>query len=241
MNIREEDTIAEIVKSDYRTAKVFKSHGLDFCCGGKKPLNEACEENSLEVNSIIDELMESMAKPEQVVNFDSWTNTQLIKHIVEIHHSYIEDNVPYLSQLLNKIANVHGERHPELIQIRDIYDEATDALYDHMKKEEIILFPAIEAMEQAESDGRPLPPFGFGQINNPIQAMEHEHDFEGDAFKKIAALSNNFTPPADACSTYTVAFAKLKEFVDDLHRHIHLENNVLFENAKKLEAELTES
>ncbi|MEO9803969.1 MAG: iron-sulfur cluster repair di-iron protein [Reichenbachiella sp.] len=237
MKINEKDTIADIVKEDYRAAEVFSAHGLDFCCGGKTPLDQACEKQGLDVNLLKDQLNSKLEKDPTVISYASWTNSQLIKHIVEVHHRYIEDSVPYLSQLLRKIADVHGERHPELIEVRDIFDEATDALYDHMKKEEMILFPAIESIEYAKVNQKPLPPMGFGSITNPITAMEGEHDFEGNAFKRIAELTNNFTPPEDGCNTYLVAFAKLKEFVDDLHRHIHLENNILFENAKGLELE----
>ncbi|MDW3209810.1 MAG: iron-sulfur cluster repair di-iron protein [Reichenbachiella sp.] len=238
MQINKQETIANIVKQDFRAAQIFSANGLDFCCGGKVPLSEACEKSGLNVENVLEELDALKKQGDHSISYEGWTNAQLIKHIVEVHHAYIEDTVPYLFQLLDKIANVHGERHPELIQIRDIYEEATDALYDHMKKEEMILFPAIESIEQAKLNGKPMPPFPFGSISNPIQGMEGEHDFEGDAFKQIAALSSNFTPPEDACNTYQVAFAKLEEFVNDLHRHIHLENNILFENARLLEQSL---
>lgn len=238
MKINEKATIANIVREDYRAAEIFSAHGLDFCCGGKTPLGKACEEKAIDVNALVEKLNSIPEAEQAIVSYESWTNSQLIKHIVEVHHQYIEDNVPYISQLLRKIADVHGERHAELIEVRDVFDDATDALYDHMKKEEMILFPAIESIESAKANQKPLPPMGFGSITNPIAAMEGEHDFEGNAFKRIAELTNNFTPPLDACNTYMVAFAKLKEFVDDLHRHIHLENNILFENAKKLELEL---
>ena len=238
MEINKQETIAEIVKKDYRTAQIFSSYGLDFCCGGKTPLVEACQENGVDIDQLLTELNQLDKVGSETTNVSDWTNTQLISHIVDSHHSYVENAVPYLSQLLNKIADVHGERHPELVQIREMFDEATDALYDHMKKEELILFPAIESIEKARLDNKPLPPFPFGSISNPIQGMEGEHDFEGEAFRQIATLSHNFTPPEDACNTYRVAFAKLEEFVKDLHRHIHLENNVLFENAKRLEMEL---
>ncbi|MEP2024489.1 MAG: iron-sulfur cluster repair di-iron protein [Reichenbachiella sp.] len=238
MQINKKETIAKIVRQDYRAAQVFSANGLDFCCGGKVPLEEACEKHDLDLDVLLNELNAVINKDQVDESYESWTSTKLINHIVDVHHRYIEDTVPYLSRLLNKIAIVHGEGHPELEQIRDIFDEATDALYDHMKKEELILFPAIESIEHAKANNKQLPPFPFGSISNPIMAMEGEHDFEGDAFKQIAALSQNFTPPEDACNTYHVAFSKLQEFVSDLHRHIHLENNILFENAKRLELEL---
>lgn len=238
MQINKQETIGNIVKKDFRAAQIFSAHGLDFCCGGKTSLTDACEKSGLNVVKILRDLEALNEQNSDSISYDGWTNAQLIKHIVDIHHRYIEDTVPYLFQLLSKIANVHGERHPELVEIKEIFEEATDALYDHMKKEEMILFPAIESIEQAKINNKPLPPFPFGSISNPIQGMEGEHDFEGDAFKQIAVLSSNFTPPEDACSTYQVAFAKLEEFVNDLHRHIHLENNILFENAKLLERSL---
>ncbi|MGL1886469.1 MAG: iron-sulfur cluster repair di-iron protein [Reichenbachiella sp.] len=238
MQIDKNQTIAQIVRANYQSAEVFSNNNIDFCCGGKISLEEACQNAEVSLENIQTELDQLNLTNDKNIDFSSWENAKLIEHIVSNHHSYVEKTVPYLSQLVDKIAHVHGERHPELIEVKNIFDDATEALYDHMKKEELILFPAIESLEQATNNNKPLPPLAFGTINNPIDAMEHDHDFEGDSFKKIAALTNNFTPPADGCNTYQVAFLKLEEFVNDLHQHIHLENNILFENAKNMESNL---
>jgi regulator of cell morphogenesis and NO signaling len=236
MQIEEKQTIASIVRENYKTAEIFSKHKIDFCCGGKKSVGEACANSSVDFAQISKELDEICVEMSSENEYSNWESSKLIDYILENHHVYVKESVPYLSQLLSKIADVHGENHPELLEVRDIYEEATGALWEHMENEELVVFPAIKVMEEANKKGEEIPPMGFGNVNNSIAIMEEEHDFEGVSFKKIAALTHDFTPPEDACNTYTVAFAKLKEFVADLHQHIHLENNVLFENAKTLEA-----
>ena len=164
--------------------------------------------------------------------------TDLVDHIVGVHHKYVETTIPALKFYLDKIAKVHGNNHPELLEIRDEFFKTADALTSHMKKEEFILFPYIKAMESARKNHFPLSPAHFGGIENPIAMMEEEHDTEGERFRKISALSNNYTPPSDACQTYKVAFAMLQEFENDLHTHIHLENNILFPESKEVFANL---
>ncbi|MEB2775368.1 iron-sulfur cluster repair di-iron protein [Algoriphagus sp. D3-2-R+10] len=233
MNEIAEKKVGNIVASNFRTAKIFTDYGIDFCCKGGIKLSEACEKKGVDLNKISAELVQS-GKQQDEKNYQNFSMTDLVDHIVNVHHKYVETTIPSLKFYVEKIAKVHGDNHPELLEIRDEFFNTADALTSHMKKEEFVLFPYIKAMESAVKNHFPLSPAHFGSIENPISMMEEEHETEGDRFRKIAALSNNYTPPSDACQTYKVAFAMLQEFESDLHTHIHLENNILFPEAKEV-------
>jgi regulator of cell morphogenesis and NO signaling len=158
----------------------------------------------------------------------------LADYIEKKHHRYVEHKIPELKSYLSKVAKVHGERHPELLEIEALFTAAAHELLSHMRKEELILFPFVRNMT-SNSDFQQPP---FGTVVNPIEMMKQEHDTEGERFRKISALSNQYTPPLDACTTYKVAFALLKEFEEDLHFHIHLENNILFPKAIETEKKM---
>jgi regulator of cell morphogenesis and NO signaling len=146
------------------------------------------------------------------------------------------ENIPLIIQYSDKVARVHGENHPETVEINKLFHEVAIELSAHMQKEEMILFPFIKTMSKAKKEGTPMPAPPFGTVNNPIRMMEAEHENAGDIFKQIDKLSNNYTPPLAACNTYRVLYAKLQEFENDLHKHIHLENNILFPKAIQLES-----
>lgn len=228
-----EKKVGSIVAGNFRTAKVFTHYGIDFCCKGGIKLSDACEKHGVDLDQISAEL-EEVVQQQDETHYQDYGMTELVDRIVGVHHKYVETTIPALKYYLEKIANVHGDRHPELIEIRDEFFNTADALTSHMKKEEFILFPYIKAMESAQKNNFQLSPAHFGAIENPIAMMEEEHDTEGERFRKIAALSNAYTPPTDACQTYKVAFALLQEFENDLHTHIHLENNILFPQAKEV-------
>jgi regulator of cell morphogenesis and NO signaling len=225
--------VGGIVASNFKTAKVFTSYGIDFCCKGGISLEEACANKGVDMDQVLKELAKASKIPEEVV-YASLSPSELITHIINNHHQYVENTLPILTSYLQKLATVHGERHPEILEIRDEFQAAAEALSQHMRKEELILFPYIKAMEEARNNNFPLSVPHFGHINNPIQMMEEEHDTEGERFRTISKLSSNYNPPADGCQTYKVAFAMLKEFEEDLHTHIHLENNILFPAAISL-------
>lgn len=225
--------VGAIVAENFKTAKVFTQYGIDFCCKGGISLKEACSKNGADLQVVTEELQKATLLPEEV-HYTDFGLSQLIDHIVNTHHQYVEDTIPALKAYLQKLATVHGERHPELFQIKDEFMAASDALTTHMKKEELILFPYVKAMEEAEKSGFPLSKPHFGHIDNPISMMEHEHDTEGERFRTISRLSDGYTTPSDGCQTYRVAFAMLREFESDLHTHIHLENNILFPKASAL-------
>lgn len=229
-------TIGEIVAKDFKTAAVFAKYGIDFCCKGNRTLEEASERKGvdsqtilLEINTILD------SKSDNSLDFKSWPLDLLVDYIEKIHHRYVVDKTQLLLSFLTKICNVHGSKHPELFEINELFIGCSGELAQHMKKEELILFPFIKKIAAATLNHELLTQPHFVTVENPIAMMKHEHDNEGERFRKIADLTSNYTPPADACNTYKVTFAMLQEFEQDLHKHIHLENNILFPAAITLE------
>ncbi|QCR24986.1 iron-sulfur cluster repair di-iron protein [Pontibacter sp. SGAir0037] len=233
------ETVGELVAKDFRKAQVFKKFGIDFCCGGKKSVAQVCEEKGINQTALEQELKslpETTAGRDE--NFDSWELGFLADYIVNVHHKYVREALPALYEYTTKIARVHGNRHPELLEIAKHFVNVANELEAHMPKEERVLFPYIKQLDEAKKNGQSIDRPAFGSIQNPINMMEMEHEAAGDELEAIRELSQNFTLPADACATYQVAFAKLQEFESDLHRHIHLENNILFPKALELEKEV---
>lgn len=231
--------IGEIVADDYRTAQVFKNHKIDFCCKGNRSIIEVAEKDQLDANLLLKEIETVLQQTSSDnIDFKTWPLDLLADYIEKKHHRYVEAQTPILKQYLTKLCRVHGERHPELFEITEHFNKCAGELAMHMKKEELILFPAVRKMIKAKQTGTPWEKPHFGTIQNPIQMMMREHEDEGDRFRLIDDLSNNYTPPADACNTYRVTFSLLQEFEEDLHRHIHLENNILFPESAALEMEL---
>lgn len=235
-----EPTIGELVKNDFRKAEVFKKYGLDFCCGGKKSLTKACNEKGLDVVQIEKELKEidnaSSTIPSQ--DYNSWELDFLADYIINTHHKYVTQANTVIFEYTQKVSKVHGDRHPEVIEIADIFMEIMNELNCHMMKEENMLFPYIKNLAISKRQKMEVHSPGFGSVQNPINMMEHEHEQVGKQLERIKELSNNFTPPSNACTTYRLSYAKLKEYQDDLFQHIHLENNILFPRAIELEKEL---
>ena len=236
MNIQEDQIIGELVADDYRTASVFKKYGIDFCCQGNRTITDACETKKIDGTAVVRDLNALIgSKSDGGIDYQSWPLDLLADYIEKKHHRYVEEKTLEIKPYLDKIARVHGERHPELHEIREHFYATAGELAMHMKKEELILFPYIKKMVKAQQEDTKLDQPNFGTVQNPIQMMMDEHTTEGDRFRKIETLSNNYTPPEDACNTYRVTFALLNEFEQDLHLHIHLENNILFPGAIELE------
>lgn len=231
-------TIGEIVAEDFRTAAVFSKYGIDFCCKGHRTIEEVCEKKNIPPDQLLNILNEAMAGTNgQNIDYASWPSDLLIDYIEKKHHRYVEEKTPVLRQFLDKLCKVHGERHPELFKVNELFMLSAGDLASHMKKEELILFPFVRQMVHAKEDGRPIHAPHFSTVENPIAMMKHEHEAEGERFEQIAEITNQYTPPADACNTYRVTYAMLKEFEQDLHTHIHLENNILFPRAIAMENE----
>ncbi|MBL7965153.1 MAG: iron-sulfur cluster repair di-iron protein [Flavobacteriales bacterium] len=229
-------TIGSIVAEDFRNAAVFNTHQIDFCCKGGRTLEEVCRSKGLDQATIEKELKEATDRTSDAQeDVRSWTLSRLIEHIERVHHRYVEARTPTLLQFLDKLCKVHGERHPELYAIQREFQEGAGAMAAHMQKEELVLFPFIQQLEKARIHGTTAPLPNFGTVNNPIAVMEHEHEAEGERFRRIADLSQGYCSPADGCTTYATAMAMLKEFEEDLHRHVHLENNILFPRAAEME------
>lgn len=239
MNITPERTIGSIVADDYRTAAVFNAHGIDFCCKGGRTIAEVCRTKGIDPATLEAEVRQAIDR-NSGTNDDVkyWPLGRLIEHIERVHHRYVDARSITLMQFLDKLCTVHGDRHPELFEIRKEFHACASAMATHMKKEELVLFPFIDQLEKARQHGTPPPQPHFGTVENPITMMEHEHETEGERFRRIAALSDGYANPPDGCTTYATAYAMLREFEEDLHRHIHLENNILFPRAKAMEREL---
>ncbi|MCH7872529.1 MAG: iron-sulfur cluster repair di-iron protein [Planctomycetes bacterium] len=238
-DIEPSKSVGQLVAERPSRARVFERFGIDFCCGGKIPLSDACTERKLDTERILAALREADSS-EADTDEPDWTRatlSALIAHILQKHHAYLRNELPRLAKMVAKVHDVHGERHPELAEVRQTYDGLHAELASHMMKEEQILFPLIEAMESSQS----LEAAHCGSVNNPISMMEHEHDSAGAALARLRSLTGDFTPPEDACNTYRVLLDGLAELEADLHRHIHKENNILFPRASELEAALAHS
>ncbi len=230
-------SIGQFVADDYRTAAIFSKHKIDFCCNGNRTIEEACEKKAIDSNLLIEELETILnSSTNQSIDYKSWPLDLLAEYIEKKHHRYVEEKIPVLRQFLDKLCRVHGERHPELFKVNELFTASAGELASHMKKEELILFPFVKKMVKATFENQAITSPQFGTVENPINMMMQEHDNEGQRFRDIAELTNNYNPPADACNTYKVTYAMLDEFEKDLHLHIHLENNILFPNAIKLES-----
>ena len=232
--LSEQTTIGEIVSTDFRTAAIFEQFGIDFCCGGRRSIGEACQSAAVDP-ATVSRALEALP-PAGESSDDDFMHVplpQLIDHIVETHHQYLRLAIPMVARYLAKLADVHGARHPELARVRDSFDRLGGDLMQHMVKEEHVLFPYVRDIATRGVDASwPSP---FGTVENPIRMMEREHRDAGDELRQIRDLTGGFTPPDDGCATYRVCFEELAHFEHDLHRHVHLENNVLFPRAIEIE------
>jgi len=234
-NIRNK-SVGEIVKHDFRAADVFSNYGIDFCCGGKISVAEACANAKTDESLVISALEKMQNQTGSAVHdFDSWNIGFLADYIQNTHHQYVKKAITQILPLAQKVADVHGENHSEVIRINELFKDLAEELLSHLQKEEMILFPYIKKLVADESAGKCNDPGCFGSIGSPISVMEAEHENAGVILKEMYRISNGYSAPEDACNTFRVLYGKLKEFEDDLHRHIHLENNLLFPKAIELE------
>ena len=231
-------TLAEIVTDNIRSAIIFEEAGLDFCCKGKRSLKDACAEKKVDVQKIVNELINLSGDGNETQNVDDWQLDFLVDYIMNNHHQYVRRMIPVITLHADKVASVHGKNHLETIKIADLFLAVREELEMHMMKEERILFPQIKQMILNQKENSQFFPPAFGTIQNPIRMMEYEHTNAGDALYQIRELSNNYSHPEDACNTFKALYSELKEFEEDLHKHIHLENNILFPKSIELESQL---
>jgi regulator of cell morphogenesis and NO signaling len=236
-------TLAQIVNSNHKTASVFEKYHLDFCCKGKRSLAQACDEQDLVLSEVAEQLEDIFSKIENGnIDFGKMSLSQLCDYIVQTHHAYVKNEMPQIYAYLHKVASKHGDRHPELVKIFQMFAAVKEEMEGHMKKEELILFPRIKEMEKLANSGTEQFQMNIGYLQSPINVMEHEHDHAGTQLNEIRLLTGDYTPPQDACTTYRLSFAALQAFEIDLHQHVHLENNILFPKAieefKKLQVSI---
>ncbi len=229
-----EQTLANIVTNNHFAVPVLEKYHLDFCCKGKRTLADACNEKGLSIEIVTGELENTRVSEQQSrMPFTEMNAEQLISFILIHHHFYVKQSMPTILGHLEKVVAKHGERFPYMINVLSLFKEINEEMTTHMYKEEMILFPRIKELA-ALSDAHQNRNLSEGYISAPIQVMELEHDHAGDILYKIRELTNTYTAPADACTTFKVCMAELKEFEEDLHRHVHLENNLLFPLAEKM-------
>jgi regulator of cell morphogenesis and NO signaling len=232
-----DETLGQLAAKDLRKAEVFKKYGLDFCCGGKKTVKEACAEKGLDVTKIEQELQQAdkLPSPRAELPYNEWGLDFLADYIVNTHHRYIRKTLPDIVTYAAKVAQVHADNHPELIRINQLVEEVNSELTAHMMKEERVLFPYIKELVAADTNTQTVHASHFGTVQNPINMMEMEHELVGRNLDEIRKISKNYFIPEDACASYRLLYKMLDEFEEDLHIHIHLENNILFPKALEVE------
>jgi regulator of cell morphogenesis and NO signaling len=232
------ETVGEIAAKDIRKAEVFRKYGIDFCCGGKKPLKQVCEEKGLEFAAVQNALEQVSREARPSENYDRWKPDFLSDYIFNKHHQYYYSEAPVIGELLTKVVGHHGEKYPELNQVYQLFVTLTQELNAHFAKEEKVLFPFIKALVAAKQTGNVQNLRDQFSVAGPIQMMESDHEAAGEILQQISDITNEYTAPQGACNSFQFLYRKLKELEDDLHQHIHLENNILFPKALALEKEL---
>ncbi len=227
-------TLSQLVKDDLYASEVFEKYHLDFCCNGNRLLNEVCKDKGLPYNDIISEIKNGKSKHGEL-KFDQWELDFLVDYIVNNHHQYIKQYGTAINDHIDKVASVHGKNHPETVEVSKLFTMVYKDLKQHMMKEEKILFPYIKYLVKVKNGEVVFEAPYFSTIVNPINMMEAEHQSAGDVSARIRSLTNNFLLPVDACNSYRVSYFELNEFELDLHRHVHLENNILFPKVIELE------
>lgn len=230
-------SLAEIVTAKPEAAALLENYNLDFCCGGKQKLSEALKNDAdklKEVTAQLENIFEKVTATE--TDFNKMSLTDLSHYIINKHHKYVIENLPVIQQHLEKVATKHGEQYPEMKKVKMLFDEIKRDFEQHMMKEEVILFPRIKQLEEAFNNGTSLETL---QLQSPINVMLYEHDSAHKLTEEIKKLTNNYTAPENACTTFRVALDELKIFESDLHQHVHLENNILFPKALRMQEELS--
>ena len=240
MSITKETPVSEVATAWPTSIRILERYGIDYCCGGSKPLGDACREKGVSTDQLLAEIEKAQqaADAPRTRNWDSATASELIAHILEKHHAYLRTEFPRLTQLLAKVLEAHGATHGESLRpLRDVFGALRGELEQHMWKEETILFPFVEQMERAKVSGRAQDLQGMS-VHSPIVVMEQEHESAGNALREMRRLTADYRLPEDGCRTYQALLDGLQTLEADLHEHIHLENNILFPKAVQLEESL---
>jgi len=236
----EQRSLADLVREDSRRAAIFERFALDFCCHGFHTLEESAAERDVPVRDVLDAMQALNGQCQLPMANYQWTELDaLTEHIVRRHHEYVRTAAPTVRNWLDKLVSAHGDRHPELFEVRDTFTALHADLLAHMTKEENLLFPFIDELATASRRQAPPPAGPFGTLQHPIRVMEDDHREAGALVERLRRLTSNYTAPPDGCATYHACYDELSRFVRDLHEHIHLENNVLFPAAVELETALS--
>lgn len=231
--------VKDIVTENFHAAELFEKLGIDFCCNGNRPLLEALDEKNISEAKFSEELNKinkSISNDNQ--RYSEWDLNFLVQYIVNNHHTYVKKAIPEITVHLQKVYNAHSKKHPFISEVQNIFAHVSEEMTGHMQKEERVLFPIIKYLIESQKFQEKPKTSGFGTIKNPIRQMEAEHVSAGSAMEKIRVLTNNYSLPEDACATFQVTYKELDEFEKDLHKHVHLENNILFPRAIELEIKL---
>jgi len=226
-------TVGQIAAESPAALRVFEKHGIDFCCGGKIPVAEACSRKGLDPAGLLAEIDQAIRTPaEDPTDWLTAPLPALIDHILDTHHAYMKTQLPRVEARLAKVLHAHSDRHGDMLRaLAAVYGAMKAELDGHLAKEEIVLFPLVRALDGGAKAG----PFHCGSVQNPIRVMFMEHDSAGEALAEMRRLTSDYTAPEDACNTFKALYFELAEMESDLHRHIHLENNILFPRAISLE------
>lgn len=227
-------TVGDLVRQSPNRARVFEALSIDYCCGGKLPLDDACRRKGIKIDDVLQQLAtcDSNRTEKPAIDPDAMGLTELADHIEQTHHAYLKEELPRLDFMTEKVARVHGDKEPRLQQVREAFVALKAELEPHMMKEERILFPIVRQLESSNSKQN----FECGSVSNPIRQMEHEHEQAGDQLAILRESTDGFVPPEWACNTYRAMLDGLAQLESDLHQHIHKENNVLFPKTLELES-----
>jgi len=231
-------TIREIALETPATIPVFEKHNIDYCCGGNKKFSEACENAGISPETLSKNISVAITKAENTQEFNPAAKksaSELTDYLIEKHHTFTREEMERLTPLMAKVAVKHGDKHPELHKLKEVFGKLCEDLLPHLQKEEMVLFPFIKDLSIANERNTSLPTPHFMTVQNPIRMMGIEHDEAGDFLKEMRELSNDYSAPENACPSYKALYFGLEELEKDLHKHIHLENNLLFPKAVKLE------
>ena len=241
LHVSADTTLAELVRHDERAAAVLERFGLHFCCAGERPLSAAAAEDGAELDAVLAALASLGAPPADLETPMRLTLRELTTRILDQHHKYVREQVPHVMNWLERLVAHHGTTHPELAEIREVFVNVAAGLLRHMLKEEHLLFPYVRDLEDAQANGTGVPANAFSTVLNPIRMMEADHERDVRALAHLRALSHDYAVPPGGCDTYHVCMRALEAFERDLHRHVHLENNVLFPRAIALERQLLDA
>ncbi|HUI82774.1 MAG TPA: iron-sulfur cluster repair di-iron protein [Candidatus Binatia bacterium] len=239
MTIAATTTVGEIAAGQPNTTREFEKLGIDYCCGGSRTLGEACAQVNIPLEVALQRLESAAATAGQSAEAQDWQNrplAELVAYIVRKHHAFVREETRRIAALTAKVVGVHGQNHPELREIQEVFSSLAEELSVHLMKEEQVLFPYLNRLEECYVAGEPAPPAMFGTVINPVRMMMQEHDGAGEALRALRSLSREYAIPDDACASYRTLYQALQEFEADLHQHIHLENNILFPRAVAMEA-----